>query len=329
MAGPVYGLIALRGVRPIFDCLIRYPAIATSFRRLPYPFSWVLDRLLTGACPSFTLLVFLVPPAALLAAFGVLLFPAVRGRILAVDQTRQAMVYALAMLLGLGLYGAGRTDFQHLFPAYAASLCLLACLVQGCAGLVSGRVELASVVIGAGLVLMNFELVCRDYFVSGPVFLDRAAGIVTPVGGTAKLAGIVADVRHNEDGRPIFVAAQRHDRVFANLMIVYFLTGRLPGVYFAQYDPGLTTTEAVQRKIIDDLKRNEVRLIVVSHDALPDEPNLGSRSSGVRILDRFLAENFATIKTGNGYHLLGLRAARPPAPPRSTVEIEDKDGGYP
>ena len=86
-------------------------------------------------------------------------------------------------------------------------------------------------------------------------------------------------------------------------MTIYFLADRLTGSYFAQFDPGITTTREVQQRIIDDLRRNHVRLVVVYRVTLPDEPNKSRASSGVTLLDDYFAENFSPIKIHPEYSI--------------------------
>ncbi|MXO88830.1 ArnT family glycosyltransferase [Alteraurantiacibacter aestuarii] len=98
---------------------------------------------------------------------------------------------------------------------------------------------------------------------------------------------------HVPDGERILVGLDRHDKVFANGLSIYFLADRLPGTKWAQFDPGVTNTAGIQREIIDDLRKYDVQWIV--RDASFEnvtEPNLSSVSSGVLLLDSYLARNF-------------------------------------
>jgi hypothetical protein len=92
-------------------------------------------------------------------------------------------------------------------------------------------------------------------------------------------------------------------------MILYFLAGRRPGVYFAQFDPGITTTDWAQRRTIADLERNRVRYVLTWRAEVPDEPNL-SRTRGARLLDDFLQERCTVVKQEETYSLLRLESKR-------------------
>src|SRR5262249_30172972 len=106
----------------------------------------------------------------------------------------------------------------------------------------------------------------------------------------------------------IFVAGERHDRVFINAMMVYFLSRRPSAVYFEQFDPGLTTTGQAQEKIIKDLEQNRVETIFVWRNKFPNEPNMSSTSSGVKLLDSYLADSYQQVKSEKLYSILKRRS---------------------
>ncbi len=89
----------------------------------------------------------------------------------------------------------------------------------------------------------------------------------------------------------------RHDKVFANDISLYFLAQRLPATRWHQYDPGVQTTEVVQAEMMEDIKRRKVRFIFQdrSFDDV-DEKNGSSISSGVTLLDKYIAEQFREVR---------------------------------
>lgn len=123
----------------------------------------------------------------------------------------------------------------------------------------------------------------------------------------------------------VFVAATRHDLFVVNNVALYFAMDRLPGTHWHSFDPGLQTRADIQGAMVRDLRRSDVRWIV--RDASKDdiwEPNASSISSGVRVLDRWIAGNYhlvgqfppATVWLRNGGS--GGRPTRCPAPRRAT-----------
>jgi hypothetical protein len=94
----------------------------------------------------------------------------------------------------------------------------------------------------------------------------------------------------------IFVALDRHDKIFINPVSLYFAVGRLPGTHWHEFDPGLQTRADIQTAIISDLQRNQVRWVVrdASFDGV-NEPNGSARSSGIKLLDHYLDKNYRRV----------------------------------
>jgi hypothetical protein len=101
---------------------------------------------------------------------------------------------------------------------------------------------------------------------------------------------------HSRSDERILVALDRHDKVFINAPALYFAAGRQPGTHWAQFDPGLQTRADVQAAIVRDLVRNSVRWVVRdgSFDQV-EEPNESAQSSGVRLLDSYLDQNYRPV----------------------------------
>lgn len=98
------------------------------------------------------------------------------------------------------------------------------------------------------------------------------------------------------EGERILVGTNRHDRILANPILLYAHAERLPATLWAQYDPGVQTTDVVQREMIGELKKRKVHWIV--RDASWEdrrEPNASSISSGVTVLDEFIEANYRPV----------------------------------
>lgn len=94
----------------------------------------------------------------------------------------------------------------------------------------------------------------------------------------------------------ILIALDRHDRIFANPVALYFAAGRLPGTHWQQFDPGLQTRADIQARMISELQRNNVRWVVRdSSFGKMNEPNGSAQSSGVTMLDRYLDQNYRPV----------------------------------
>jgi hypothetical protein len=91
----------------------------------------------------------------------------------------------------------------------------------------------------------------------------------------------------------IHSATGRHDKIFVNDALVYFLSQRMPASKWHHYEPGLQNSANIQKEIISELERNEVSL-VMSDSSWDDvrEPNKSAESSNVFILDQYLQMHF-------------------------------------
>jgi len=186
------------------------------------------------------------------------------------------------LLPGFTFYGLGRSDWAHLLPLYSVSVPFVTILAHDARASSKERrhetilrravlplISIAALRISAGRT--------KDYLTARPIPLERVLGIVFGQDDSNWLVRATDDLRRGTG--PIFVACERHDRIFINAIGLYFLSGRPSGTYFSQLDPGIATTELVQKRIIADLQRNNVQTVFVWHLDVY-EPNLSSTSSG-------------------------------------------------
>jgi hypothetical protein len=111
----------------------------------------------------------------------------------------------------------------------------------------------------------------------------------------------------------IFIGLSRHDRIFANNSLLYFIMKRFPMTKWHEFDPGLQTTEPIQQEMIGELRRGRPELIVLGRyweDA--NEPNESSLSSGVTILDDYLKSAFEPVATFGANTVLRARSSEQP-----------------
>ena len=107
-------------------------------------------------------------------------------------------------------------------------------------------------------------------------------------------------------GEPVFVANPRHDRVKVGNPLVYVLLDRPNPTRYDVIQPGVITTAGVQREVVEDLERARPEIVVrwLSPVASEAEDNGAGRSSGVRILDRYLADNYVLERRFGDYAVL-------------------------
>jgi hypothetical protein len=99
--------------------------------------------------------------------------------------------------------------------------------------------------------------------------------------------------QHTKPDDRIFVGNDRHDKLLDDDITFYFVSQRDAATRWYQFDPGVETTEPIQRQMIADLDRNHA-VVVVREQGFSDshEPNASSLSTGVTLLDRYIDANY-------------------------------------
>jgi hypothetical protein len=110
-------------------------------------------------------------------------------------------------------------------------------------------------------------------------------------------------------GEPVFVANPRHDLVRVGNPLLYVLLDRPNPTRYDVMQPGVVTTRATQAEMVDALVRSRPALVVrwLSPVADEREPNGAGRSSGVRLLDRYLARAYRPGARFGDYQVLRRR----------------------
>jgi hypothetical protein len=215
-------------------------------------------------------------------------------------------------LAGLA-YLLARADEFHLVPLAAVLPVLLA--TAAARERRAGRTPAAlALVLPAVLVALHGIDQNRIDLISGPpldrVDVDVADGVKARPAEARALEELVPYVRERvPDGAPIFVANPRHDLVRAGNPLVYVLVDRPNPTRYDVMQPGVVTTDEVQREIVRDLRRSGTDLVVrwLSPVAAEAEPNGAGRSSGVRTLDRHLARSYVEVDRFGEYAVLRRR----------------------
>jgi hypothetical protein len=106
----------------------------------------------------------------------------------------------------------------------------------------------------------------------------------------------------------IFSGLTRHDKIFVNDMMLYFVAKRLPATKWAQFDPGLQTTAAIQNEMASELEGKKPQFVVLESDwDNVKEPNASALSSGVTILDDYIRLHYETVRQYGSISVLARR----------------------
>jgi hypothetical protein len=99
--------------------------------------------------------------------------------------------------------------------------------------------------------------------------------------------------QHTRPGEDVYSGAGRHDKLFLNDILFYFISKREAPTKWYYLEPGLETTYAIQKQMIQDLDSHHVTYVIrnFTWDAVA-EPNESRFSSGVTILDQYIDANY-------------------------------------
>ncbi len=243
----------------------------------------------------------------LLAGAALWLVVAVRGR-------APLRLWAPAPLAAAGAaYLIARADVFHFVPLAAVLPVLLATAAArerraGRAAWALGLVLVLVLIALHGLDRKRIELL--DPPPLAALDVDVADGVKARRAEARALSSLVRYVRAEVPaGRPLYVANPRHDLVRVGNPLVYTLAGRANPTRYDVMQPGVVTTVPVQGEIIDDLERARPELVVRWLSPVADEvePNGAGRSSGVRLLDRYLTDRYVQVERFGDYAVLRRR----------------------
>jgi hypothetical protein len=246
-------------------------------------------------------------PLILLVAAGLWALAALRQR-------PRLRVLAPAPLAVAGvLYLLARADEFHLVPLAAALPILLATAIA--AEWRAARVVSAAVLVVALALVGLYGLDRKAVQAVHPprlarIHLDVADGVRADPAEAQALASVVHYVRRRVPaGRPVFVANPRFDLVKVGNPLLYVVLERPNPTRYDVMQPGVVTTAPVQREMIRDLRRDRPGLVVEWRNpvATESEPNGAGRSSGVRVLQRYLRAQYRPVRRFGDYLVLAPR----------------------
>jgi hypothetical protein len=110
-------------------------------------------------------------------------------------------------------------------------------------------------------------------------------------------------------GASIYTITRRSDLVRFNQPLVYLIAGR-PNP--TRHDYAIQTSAADQRALVAELTRDRPRAIVrwTNPASTKREPNLRGQPTGVRILDRWVADRYRLLARAGDYEILVPWAGR-------------------
>jgi hypothetical protein len=296
VAAPVVAMAAYFWARgalgPLVQQMIVFPATTfAAVRGIPAP---ALDTVEAGL--PFGLLFWLTPPT--------LVAGAALGALDLRRDVREAHALLLVSLSGLFVfnYARVRADIVHLWPALVLTIPVAVALGARAWRValdqrrlllgVSGGLLLAGVATFGVMVVRAVHLVwsaprSARLFDAIPTKLPGSGVLLDPA---LEEALLVLDA-HVPAGAPVFVGNQRHDRIFMNCSLCYFLLRRPSPTRYYNLHPGVATTAVVQREIVAQLERQRIDWILLwdmTSDPIERQPR------GASDLDEYLASRYET-----------------------------------
>jgi hypothetical protein len=297
-------LVRTVSVEVLVDHLVRDPSRVVATRKLPLPSP--LD---------FRVNALVYAPLLLLPAGALRIWrePSTGG---AAAASRRRWTAALLGMFGAfsWLQSSWRADIIHCAPSFLAATPLLPTLLRRPRAAPRVLPALVGLVAIATLSIVSIETLHRRFnALTGRDVLPASAAHSIVRAKHIRLEEVqeaaLEYVRgHVAEGAPIFVGSGRHDRVVANDAMFYFLAERECPHRFDLLEPHHVTTEPVQREILESLRRRNVRLVVQCWTfEQVAEPNRTSVSSGVKLLDEFLEEEYSPVAVFGPYRILARR----------------------
>jgi len=225
------------------------------------------------------------------------------------DQVRTWGMFLL-ILLGMAYFSQAmsRADSIHLLPTSILAVLLLITLLSNIPRTVPRMHFVLPIFLLLLIISIPYLVIpARTYLTTVSLFWPRACLSHLERAGCMHVRpdqeqAIEYIQSHTSEGDRIFVGNSRHDQIFANDIMFYFLADRHSATKYHELHPGVATTLSVQRAIVEDLKRYDVEYIVLSSlFASVIEPNESGISSGITFLDDFLRRNYQLVEQFGHY----------------------------
>lgn len=332
IALPVYaGLIAAGGQRTLLSLLV-WPLTSTGSANLPWPPLSLKPPEDASSLEWLTAVTHGANFYYLAVTLLLMLWRLPLGPLSAVD--RRLGLWLALMLPPMFLYANGRTDYLHVTPLQLFSLLLAAVLVvpagrpdterqatgpggtraehDGSIGWRLARRDL----LRSGWKGMGLAIWVASLLVLAPSFLysakqiwaspgrtplelpgPRGAGVYAPYRYSRQYRVLVPLIQHHvAPAQSIYSGTTRHDVYLTNDILLYFLAERNAATYYWCLDAGVTSSAPVQQQMLAEMARGGVAMVVKWTAPKEGEQNAGGRSSGVRLLDDWLAREFVPMR---------------------------------
>jgi len=305
------------GVGRSLDLLVKYPLVDFSkYQSLPLPTNY--DGPLNTSSPggflsdsAENLVHFYLPLMLTIAAAGTLVSLTIQNR-----RKLAAIAAPVVFTIGMGNYMLVRPDEFHTAPLEVMTAITAAWAIAASSR--SARVLRAALCALPAIALTWIAAEGIDRRVRTiqehdvALHVPNADGVRGRANRVRPLEQTVRYVdRQVPKGQPIYVATARSDLVTSGAPLLYVVTERANPSRYDIAAPGVVTSAKVQREIVRALERTRTPMVVryTAPITAAREPNRAGRSSGVTILDRYIASRYHRVAKFGFYVILERRAA--------------------
>ncbi|MCX7735646.1 MAG: glycosyltransferase family 39 protein [Candidatus Kapabacteria bacterium] len=301
---PVYlTLIITSGFNNVFEQLIIFPSkIFTDYRSLPFPNPFDVFSIDASITTKLNILwtgkVFYLP---LLIYVITIIITYIKNQE-KINIEKLTTIHLVIAGLLFYLQASIRSDIEHLLPTLFISSILIVYLIYK---------------FGKNIWIKTIFAILTLFLISVPIYkkfeqntqklvllkIPRLNGILVDQVKAYELNSIYnffkENVHYNEK---IFVGNSKHDLIYINDVMMYFLLNHPAGTKYHELSPGQATTKNVQLEIIRDLQKNKVKYVILRKEEIQSsEKNLSSISSGITLLDDYLDINYKEVFSTPNY----------------------------
>jgi hypothetical protein len=227
---------------------------------------------------------------------------------------QRAQYWGACILILFGLFGFNqarvRSDLIHTPHFFLTSLTLLPFIIHGFrqadkAG--SFMLSTVAVIISLALIVdpLDWHRKMLDQRAQSSLRLSQSLPIAQGALMMDEQRFLVQHLQKTvQPGEMIYIGLTRHDRVFANDVMLYFLLQARSPTRYHELHPGLVNTLPVQQEMVADLEQHKPNTIVLSGMFEgANEPNDSSQSSGVKSLDDYIRANYRLALINGSYRI--------------------------
>ena len=285
------------GIEPFIDQALVFPSLIQRDQRF-LPFPTLLSLGSTSTDLSRWLLAWIAPMMLCLAVIFLSLW-----RQLLSEGALLVVIIAGSMSSLLLFQAFGRLDLVHAAPSLIFATITLSAITGSALSKPAAAPRVAPGIAILVFTLFSIQQLSDNFYprVVVSCFYEKSNCSRTASDQTAAIDFVNRNFAADE---PVFVGNKRHDRIWFNDALLYFLLNRAIPTKWNEMHPGEVTTAEVQSQIVEQLEDQKVRVAILVDIPSGQEMNASAESSGVYILDTYLFSRFSSIWREGRYTVL-------------------------